>query len=55
VHVVGINGPGSATVIRGSGDASRAAIARAEGGSVGLAFSAAGGVFLARLRCDDGG
>jgi hypothetical protein len=55
VHVIGINGPGPATVIHGSGDASRAALARAEGGSVGLAFSAAAGVYLARLRCDDGG
>jgi hypothetical protein len=55
VHVIGINGPGPAAVVRGPGDASYAALARAEGGSVGLAFTAPAGVYVARLRCDDGG
>jgi hypothetical protein len=55
VHVVGLRGPGPAAIIHGAGDASHAALARAEGGSVGLAFTAAAGVYVARLRCDDGG
>ncbi|MFI5309459.1 MAG: hypothetical protein ACHQ53_19035, partial [Polyangiales bacterium] len=55
VHVVGAAGPGPATVVRAEGGASRAALARAEGGSIGLAFTATAGVYVARLRCDDGG
>lgn len=53
VHVVGREGPGPATVIPGSGDISRAALARAAGGTYGLSFTSAAGVYLARLRCDD--
>jgi hypothetical protein len=53
VHVVGREGPGPATVISGSGDISRAALARADGGIYGLSFTSAAGVYLARLRCDD--
>ncbi len=55
VHVVGMRGPGPAAVIRAPGGASHASLARAEGGSVGVAFTAPAGVYLARLRCDDGG
>jgi hypothetical protein len=55
VHVIGAAGPGPATVVSAEGGAARAAIARAEGGVLGLAFTARAGVYLARLRCDDGG
>lgn len=55
VHVVGLHGVGPATIIHGAGDAARVALVRAEGGNYGLAFTSPAGVYLARLRCDDGG
>jgi hypothetical protein len=55
VQVIGGSGPGAASVIRAPGGASHAALARASNGSVGLAFTAAAGSYVARLRCDDGG
>jgi hypothetical protein len=55
VHVVGMTGPGAATILRGPGSAARASIARDDGGDVGVVFSADSGVYAARLRCDDGG
>jgi hypothetical protein len=55
VSVVGIKGPGPATVLHGPGSAAHAALARNEAGEVGVAFSAESGVYVARLRCDDGG
>jgi hypothetical protein len=55
VRVVGLQGPGPATVLRGPGSgASHAAIARDDGGTVAVAFSSDSGVYVAKLRCDDG-
>jgi hypothetical protein len=55
VHVVNGSGPGPATVVSAPGGASDAALARSDDGSYGLAFTAKAGVYVARLRCDDGG
>jgi hypothetical protein len=54
VHVVGMEGPGEASVLRGASGAGNAAIARDEAGDVGVVFTSASGVYLAKLRCDDG-
>jgi hypothetical protein len=54
VHVVGMQGPGAATVLHGPGTAEQVAIARDDGGDVGVVFSGDSGVYVARLRCDDG-
>ena len=53
VRAVGIKGPGPAAVITGSGSATHAALARDGAGNVGLSFSSEGGVYVARLTCDD--
>jgi hypothetical protein len=42
-------------VLHGAGSASHAGLARNEAGEVGVVFSAQSGVYVARLRCDDGG
>jgi hypothetical protein len=55
VQVVGIKGPGPTLVLHGAGSASHAGLARNEAGEVGVVFSAQSGVYVARLRCDDGG
>jgi hypothetical protein len=55
VHVVGMQGAGPAAVIHGAGGASHAAIARSQSGIVAVAFTGSAGVYVARLRCDDGG
>lgn len=53
VRLIGLQGPGPQTVLRGPGGASHAAIARDDAGNVGVAFSSSSGVYVARLRCDD--
>jgi hypothetical protein len=55
VSVVGIKGPGPTLVLHGTGSASRVGLARNDAGEVGVVFSAESGVYVARLRCDDGG
>jgi hypothetical protein len=56
VSVVGIKGPGPTMVLKGPGSsASHVGLARNEAGEVGVVFSAESGVYVARLRCDDGG
>ncbi len=55
VHLVDQDGMGPATVVRGpEGNASHAALARTEGGTVAVAFTTASGAYVAWLRCDDG-
>jgi hypothetical protein len=55
VSVVGVAGRGPAVVIRGAGGASHPAIARDDAGYVAVAYTTPSGVFVAFLRCDDGG
>jgi hypothetical protein len=55
VSVVGLTGRGSAAIIRAAGGASHPAIARDDAGHVAVAYTTPSGVFVAFLRCDDGG
>jgi hypothetical protein len=55
VHVVSSKGMGPAAIIRGPGSAALPSIAHGDGGHVALAFTSASGVYVAHLRCDEGG
>ena len=54
VQVVDAQGAGAAYHIEAPGGASHVAIARAASGLVGVAYTTTAGVYVARLRCDDG-
>ena len=55
IHAVGIQGAGAGVVLRGPGNAAQVSLARDDSGDVGVAFSSDSGVYVARVRCDDGG
>jgi hypothetical protein len=55
VRIVDAEGAGPPHAVEAPGGASHVAIARADSGVVGVAYTTAAGVYVARVRCDDGG